>query len=261
MKAYCINLDRSADRLEHMTQQFDRLGITFERVAGVDGDHPDVAAEAAQALPTALGPRISAHAYACFQSHRKAWGQLVASGESYGLVLEDDLLLAEGFSDYLKEGWVPSDADLVRLETFRTRTHLDANPCYAVGLRQMFRLRSSHLGAGCYILSARVALRLLKQTEVVRDAVDEVLFSETSELFSDLVIYQMVPAPAVQAKRLRPEKTGEGWLASNILERFESDVPEHAIRAETSVQRLKRRLSETIRAVRRKTRYIVVPFG
>lgn len=37
MKAYCINLDRRPDRLEHMERQFERLGMAFERIAAVDG--------------------------------------------------------------------------------------------------------------------------------------------------------------------------------------------------------------------------------
>ena len=116
MKAYCINLDRRPDRLDHMTGQFGRHGMPFERIPAVDCQRPEVAAEATKCLPTSLGPRISAAAYACFQSHREAWRRLVASGESHGLILEDDLLLADGIAEYLGDGWVPPDADLVRLE-------------------------------------------------------------------------------------------------------------------------------------------------
>jgi glycosyl transferase family 25 len=261
MKAYCINLDRGADRLQHMAQQFHLQGMTFERIAAIDGTRPEIAAEAARVLPTALGPRISVAAYGCFQSHRQAWSRLLASGEPHGLVSEDDLVLAEGFSAYLKDDWVPPDADLVRLETFQTRTHVDARHDHAVGSRQLRRLRSSHLGAGCYVLSAKAAQRLHECTAVIRDPVDVVLFSETSDLFADLVTYQMIPAPAVQGKRHGPETGTASWSVSNIQERFDGEAPADALRAETSLGRVKRRLVEYLRARRLGTHYIVVPFG
>jgi GR25 family glycosyltransferase involved in LPS biosynthesis len=36
-RAYLINLDRSPNRMEAMTQELERAQIPFERVAGVDG--------------------------------------------------------------------------------------------------------------------------------------------------------------------------------------------------------------------------------
>lgn len=42
MKCLLINLDRSTDRLAHMTAEFARLGVVFERMAAIDGkDRPD----------------------------------------------------------------------------------------------------------------------------------------------------------------------------------------------------------------------------
>ena len=37
MKYYLINLDRAADRLAFMTQQFNEHNIKFERIEAVDG--------------------------------------------------------------------------------------------------------------------------------------------------------------------------------------------------------------------------------
>ena len=261
MKAYCINLDRRTDRLQYMTQQFSHLGMMVERVPAIDGSLPEVAAEAALAQPTELGLRISVGAYACFQSHREVWRKIAASGETHGLVMEDDLVLAEGFSTYLQDAWVPPGADVVRLETFLTRAHLDVLPKVRAGSRYLQRLRSTHIGAGCYVLSAAAAQRLHECTTVIRNPIDVVLFSDSSELFSELAIYQMVPAPAAQQHRLHREAGTANWLTSNIVERFESEVPAEAARRETALGRAKRRLVESVRARRKGTRYIVVPFG
>lgn len=261
MKAYCINLDRRPDRLHHMTQQFQLQGASFERISAIDGTEPSVIVEAISALPTALGPRISVGAFACFQSHRKAWKALLSSKASYGVILEDDLLLAEGFSTYFLDDWVPDDADIVRLETFHTRVHVDSTSIHVTGTRKLQRLRSSHLGAGCYVLSSRAAHYLYEKTVVIRDPVDVFLFSDTSDLFSDLVTYQMVPAPAVQGKRDGSELKPTKWAVSNIQERFDTEVSPHALRSESTLMRLRRRIRESVRAQRQETRYIVVPFG
>ena len=261
MKAYCINLDRRTDRLQYMMQQFSHQGMMVERVPATDGTQSGIAAAAALAQPTALGLRISVGAYACFQSHREVWRKIAVSGERHGLVMEDDLVLAEGFSAYLKDGWVPPDADVVRLETFLTRAHFDALPGLRAGSRYLQRQRSTHIGAGCYVLSAPAAQHLYDSTTVIRDPIDVVLFSETSELFSELAIYQMFPAPAAQQHRLHREAGTANWLTSNIVERFEAEVPAYAARRETVLGRVKRRMVETVRAWRQGTRYIVVPFG
>jgi glycosyl transferase family 25 len=257
MKAYCINLDRRPDRLEYMTHQFSIQGMTAERIVAVDANLPEVADAAALVQPMLSGQRISVGAYGCFQSHRETWLKIVASGEAHGLVMEDDLFLADGFSAYLKDGWVPSDADIVRLETFLMRTHLDMSVDFPAGSRHLWRLRSMHLGAGCYIISAAAAQRLYDCTAAIRFPVDVVLFCETSELFAELITYQMVPAPAAQEQRLRRKSFDASWLATNIGDKSHSP----SRHAESLLGRLGRRMIETLRAWRQRTQYVVVPFG
>jgi GR25 family glycosyltransferase involved in LPS biosynthesis len=36
-KIYCINLDRSPDRWRFMREQFEQLGLDYERVPAIDG--------------------------------------------------------------------------------------------------------------------------------------------------------------------------------------------------------------------------------
>lgn len=257
MKAYCINLDRRADRFEYMERQFSALGMTVERISAVDGSRAEVAAAASLTQPMTSGQPISLGAYGCFQSHREVWRRIVASGEPYGLVMEDDLLLAEGFSFYLDDDWIPLGTDIVRLETFLMRTHLDQAPKIPAGSRHLQRLRSMHLGAGCYVISAPAAQRLYASTTVIRDPVDVVLFSESSELFQELVTYQMVPAPAAQEQRLHRKSEAAGWLASNIADQTFMN----SRHAENFSGRIRRRLTETLRALRQGTHYVLVSYG
>ncbi len=238
----------------------DRLGFNFERIPAVDGTDPSVAAAAEACAQGPSGRKISAGAYACFQSHRKAWQDLVDGGDTHAVVAEDDLLLAEDFSTLLDSGWIPADADFVRLETFGTRVHLSREPKFAVAGRMVLRLRSRHVGTGCYVISAGIALRLLEETKEVSEPIDEYLFSDSSRLFSQLVTYQMTPAPAVQGDHA-PRPPSEGWSKSSILDRFAQGHAPTDERPESLPARLLRRLSQDLRARMLGTQYVVVPFG
>lgn len=265
MKAYCINLDRRPDRLEHMTEVFAKHRIAFERVAAVDGQDPLVAAAAAACRPGLSGRRMSAGAYGCFQSHREVWRRLLASGESHAAVFEDDLIIAEGLRLCLDDTWVPPDADFVKLEANDHRVQLGRGRGLAVGRRRLYRLRSRHAGTGAYVISARAAQHLLAATGVITDPIDEALFNEDSALFGALTTYQMVPAPVMQGRRGGGVAAGNavggaavgGWQASSI------DVPPDpgSKRKKGLGSRVLRRLRGEIRAFKGGMRYVLVSFG
>ncbi|MFA9229776.1 MAG: glycosyltransferase family 25 protein [Microgenomates group bacterium] len=261
MKAYCINLDRRSDRLAYMTQEFARHGIVFVRISAVDGTHPDIAAKAAQIPPTALGARMSNGAYGAFQSHRACWQNLVDSGDAYAMVFEDDLHLADGIGSYLAESWIPADADIVKLETFGTRTHIGKKPDYAAHGRRLVPLRSSHIGAGCYVLSRAIAARLLQETATFNEPIDEVLFNDALAFFDTARIYQMLPAPVVQGKRPGSGASTSSWSATSITERFADGAEAPKASTEPVFARLMRRLGQEMRGSLQGTRYIVVPHG
>ena len=263
MKAYCINLDRRPDRLQHMTGLLARHGIGFERVAAVDGRDPQVAAAAADCREGMSGHRMSAGAYACFQSHREVWRRLVASGAPHAMVLEDDLLIAEGFAAYLEAGWLPADADLVKLETYQIRLHRDSGPGLAARGRRLYRLRSRHAGTGCYVIARSAAEQLLAATETISDPVDETMFNHASPLFAGLRIYQMVPSPVIQGEGQGEAagQDGSGWAQSSIPDRYAPGSPARILQAERFPARLRRRLRAEIWSVVAGTRYVVVPYG
>jgi glycosyl transferase family 25 len=222
VKAYCINLDRRPDRLAHMAAQFVRLAMTVERIPAVDGHRPDIAMEADR-ITSGLQGKMAPTAYACFQSHRQAWRLLLASGDAHAMVFEDDLLLADGIETYLLEGWIPADADIVKLETWNKPTHVAAGPGLPAGARRLFRLRSRHHGTGCYVIAAAAARRLLAQTDgPLKDPIDKYMFDHRSPAFHDLTIYQMIPAPAIQGNQLGDLSEGGTWAATSIPGRWDA---------------------------------------
>lgn len=103
---FVINLDGSDDRLRVASAQLAAEGLEFERFPAFDGRHltpaefPDYDAEAAKAY---MGRPLRGGEIGCYLSHLKCAGTLIDRGEAFGLVLEDDVHLAPGFSGALSE--------------------------------------------------------------------------------------------------------------------------------------------------------------
>lgn len=267
MQVYVINLDRRPDRLQHMNQQLEQLGISFERIAANDGMDPAVALMAKQCAPGMNGKVMPANAYACFQSHRSAWRRISESSHPYGIVMEDDLILKPGISEMIRDSWVPSDTDIVKLETCEVRLHVDKGDGIRVGTRSLRRLRSRHAGTGCYVISRKTAGQIYSETEHgVCDPVDEYLFNPASPLFSTLTIYQIFPSPAIQGDRHSAGQATETWAKSSM----KSDSHFSYLTAATGEgaaarwrlwQKARRHLREQIKALRMGTKYTVARHG
>ena len=194
-----INLDSRRDRLERFAARAQEVGLAFERLAACDGSLPRFAEEAARLPPTPIGEVIGPRALACLDSHRLAWAA-IAEGHAMGAVFEDDVLIADDMGAILAEdGWVPEDADIVRLETMLARVALGRRVSARVSGREVRRMRSIHMGNAGYVVTRRGAERLLEGTRPVFDTIDRMIFDFRSPFSRGLVTYQMLPAPCVQA--------------------------------------------------------------
>ncbi|MCH8179047.1 MAG: glycosyltransferase family 25 protein [Proteobacteria bacterium] len=91
---FLINLDRSADRLARCAPILDGLGLSWERVPGVEGKA--LGAERLKALnphPTPHGEwfrPLTPGEIGCFLSHLRCWQLIEERGLDCALVLEDD---------------------------------------------------------------------------------------------------------------------------------------------------------------------------
>ena len=112
-KVFLINLDRSVDRLAHMQQQFDRLGMTVERVPAAEGLNIPAWMQsefkgAHQLSPGEVG---------CYASHLMVAHKIVAERLPYAVALEDDAVLDDDFlaacADAVQHA--PDDWDLIHL--------------------------------------------------------------------------------------------------------------------------------------------------
>ncbi len=102
-KAYLINLDSGTERLRTVTIQLDAEGINFERVPAFDGRGLDNVALAAltdvddEACLRHMGWRMYGSEYGCYKSHLDCALRIAESGDPYGLVFEDDVILTPDF--------------------------------------------------------------------------------------------------------------------------------------------------------------------
>lgn len=207
MVIYLINMDRDADRLAHMTAQL--KGLQFERLRAFDGSS---LSDEELALIRAERPNAtwSRGQIGCFFSHFEAW-QRIAEGENpYGLVLEDDLHLSEGFSSFAQPerlNSLPPDADIIRLEG-TTNSVLLGPSALDIDGRALCPIRSSTWCTGAYLLSKPAAAKLLALDKSTHTVADYFLFSrEYSPVPALLNIYQLTPAVAIQDKFANPSAT------------------------------------------------------
>ncbi|PBB26197.1 glycosyl transferase [Mesorhizobium sp. WSM4308] len=190
MKCLVINLDRSVDRLASATAQFSRIGIDFERVAGID---------AMNGAPF-TAPPLTETEVCCFLSHRRCWKTIAEGPDKYGAVFEDDVVFSQDAGGVLADdSWVPPDADIVKLETFLSRVRLGSRHIPVKNGYSARRLLGQHLGSCGYVISKSAAYGLLRNTERFRAAVDVALFSPNQMTAARNTVYQLMPALCAQA--------------------------------------------------------------
>ncbi|PBC03325.1 glycosyltransferase family 25 protein [Mesorhizobium sp. WSM3860] len=213
MESYVINLDRSPDRLKRMADRLNSIGLSFQRVPAVDGRLLSPAEIADVNKPAAEAAAMTPEEVGCFLSHRKCWERIVSGPDAYGCVFEDDMLISKQAALFLggDAGWIPRDADIVKIEKVPVRVWLDRAVSPLPGAFKLALLRSFSFGSGGYILSRVTAERLLAVTRVFSDAVDHVKFNPACGIAGSLKSYQMIPALCVQTQCFYPK-------GSNLIE-------------------------------------------
>jgi glycosyl transferase, family 25 len=214
MDLYLINLARRPDRLAFMTAQAEKLGLSLTRLDAVDAQKAEAAA--IDRWFQASGPlgEIPRGDKCCSLSHRMAWERLAASSAPYAAILEDDVVLKDGARFPLGgSGWIPEDADLIKLEHYGPpgQSVLLSNFRDVGSGFRLARMRSRHTGAAAYILSRRAAELLLSLPHFDLP-VDHLLFNpNNSPVFARLQPWQLLPVVARQEDFVGEKSDIEGW--------------------------------------------------
>lgn len=215
MEVLVINLATRPDRRAFMTERLEALGLPFRFVEAVDGRDPEANVDIGRAIGVVTGRTRSRIDFAAFSSHRLCWKIIADENIPMAVILEDDVLLVDDFDRILNPGWVPPDADLVKLET--TKRYVEVHDLHfdTQIKRNLGMLAGKHMGAAGYVITHKAAERLWAKTKVPADSVDQVLFTPTTWQELGLTIYQVDPAPVVQGM-YQGENAAHGWATSTI---------------------------------------------
>lgn len=202
-RVFVINLDRHPDRLEHMAGALSGFGLAFERVQAVDGR--TLGTEDIRKWVPGPGTfrMLSPAEVGCFLSHRECWRRMVDEDLPRALIFEDDVHFSPDAGKFLSDlSWVPADADIVRAETWLSRSVIDRAPAATVDRRTVHRLRTVQYGLAAYVITRAGAEKALRLTEQFTDTTDDFLFNTDTPLAHEFVTYQLMPAICVQDRRL-----------------------------------------------------------
>lgn len=181
MRAYVINLARSADRRKHMQAELGKTLIEYEIVEAVDGhtlDFSDPATNSAVAPAVLATKLLLPNQIANALSHLRVYQQILAAGQDHAIVLEDDVVLPADLgplADALAEQLTEAEVALLNFDS--------AAPCRLTPARSV-RLPSSRslmlpidinqpVSGAAYIITRKACERLTEQLLPIRARVDD----------------------------------------------------------------------------------------
>lgn len=173
---FVINLDSSPDRMAMMAQRLTEAGIPFRRVPGVLGrDLPEweswVDLERYPALNRAPKPKPGE--VGCYLSHLRALETFLASGEPWGVILEDDAEPLPGLKQTLDDLGEAGDWDVVKLFCFHSGTPVGKRRL-SQGRRLAVHLTRTTSNAA-YAVNRHAAEVLLRHLRPMREQVDHAI--------------------------------------------------------------------------------------
>jgi glycosyl transferase, family 25 len=221
IKSYLINLDKDRDRLEFFSKNFSRLGLTFERVAAIDGRLYSEQEHHAFEIQRPRNYNRQRHKpwlrgqMGCFLSHMEVWRRIAEGKENFCAVFEDDEHISDDLRNLLfDDQWIPPEADVIRLETSTNRVRLSARPILTYLGRSVYKVKSTSWCAGAYLISRDTARALVALDKKYHEPADVILYNfEESVIAPTLNILQFNPALCTQDKHLA---SGNIQFASNI---------------------------------------------
>lgn len=206
MHIFIINLIQANDRRQHIQNEFTKRHLDFEFFNAITpADNINIADTLQINISNA---NLADTEISCLLSHISLWQYAVDNDLAYLAIFEDDIYLGKEAEYYLhNSAWLDSFTfDVLKLEAFLEKTHLTHQSHISQSIRknninrQIYRLRSNHMGAAGYILSlqgAKHALNYVRQmsaSELV--AVDHILFEK---ILKKHLVYQLCPAICIQS--------------------------------------------------------------
>lgn len=179
---YLINLEKSTDRLQNMTESLGLLRLSFERVSAVNAQELSDEDWAMDLTPSIEYPyQLRSGELACFLSHRKCWKKLAESQQEWALIMEDHCVFSSRATKYLTNSdWIPAECEIVQFVFTKNPVYVDKTIELGDG-NSLIRLKnSSPIGTSAYMISRKAAVLALETSQNIYGPVDNFLFGEQS---------------------------------------------------------------------------------
>ena len=173
---WLINLDRSTARRETMEARLAALGLTYTRIAAVDGRaewERLVADVDLAAFRCNVGREVMPGEIGCYASHLAVWQALLDSPHEVALVLEDDVVFHDDFLDALdlvltaRERW-----DMVKLNKIRAKHPVQR---LALGSYRLNAYLGAFTGTAAYLVTRSFVAAQLPRMLPMRRPIDHEL--------------------------------------------------------------------------------------
>lgn len=146
---------------------------------------------------------------------------LVESGAARGLILEDDVVFAPDFKDYLLHtSFFNHSGCLTRLECRPFRAEVSITWLHSFKGVRLRRLMAYEGGAGAYVITRAFAIYLLNNHADPKIPVDDLMFDKKQTRYKPHKVYQLDPAPATQSLFISSESNSSQPESDLDADRF-----------------------------------------
>jgi glycosyl transferase family 25 len=224
LPVYLINLDRDPERLAFMRRQLEVRGLGFTRLSASDGNDPAILRTSRRSALCSLSPG----AVGCFESHIRAWEQLLASDAPACIVIEDDVVLSSDFMQSAMEAAASVDFDVIKLDVFARRVEVGARGVPLSSGRTLHRFLGRDWCTGGYVVSREGARRLLRKSKGYTRPVDNFMYDGRAIFVLTSRIYSLIPASCAQTGLVAGAAADVPQFESNIVDR--NQLPKDPVR-------------------------------
>lgn len=247
MNVFIINLKRSTERLAFQQQQFDKLGLSFDRIDAVST--AEISEQQYQTLAFGWQRPLRPVELACFLSHQAAWQKVLDTNQP-ALILEDDAVLSHQLPKLLAELEQKNlqDVDLINFEV-RSRKKIMAQTAFmslASGHTALYALYQDRTGAAGYLLYPSGAKKLLDRLKQSAPAIaDGFIFS-----CYELNAFQAEPAAIIQEDQMAAYGLVPAAAFESVIGRSEHHQPVYRSASEKRVFKRRRLVGQWTMACR-----------
>ncbi|MDY6485769.1 glycosyltransferase family 25 protein [Acinetobacter faecalis] len=233
MQNFVISLKNSSHRREHILNEFNKHGVTFDFF---DALTPDLALELANKISlNVTNSSLGGRELACFMSHVAIWQKVIQEKIPYVAVFEDDIYLGQNSAHFLNNfSWIHGGWNIIKIEAFAKKVWVGKEKLVIDNSdRYLKYLNGDNLGTAGYILSydgAKEYLAYVLSNPVC--PLDEMLFYKFPRKNKNKVL-QMCPALCIQEMNLYPEIS---VMSSTIVEERRARMKKNK---KTGIQKVK----------------------